>query len=115
MEKKRETFQRFYFLSNDELIEILSQAKNLKSVVHHLRKCFENINKLEFDNIGTVVAMLSAEGERAMLKNYIEKTEDVEVWFKDLEDAMKNSLKSICKSALVSYDAADMSRSNWIL
>jgi dynein heavy chain len=93
LEKKREVFQRFYFLSNDELLEILSQAKNLKAVVAHLRKCFENIVKLDFNALDGVEAMVSAENERMPLKNYQAKGEDVEIWFKDLEDSMKHSLR----------------------
>ena len=44
LEKKREFFPRFYFISNDELLQILANQTDLKAIEKQAKKCFENVN-----------------------------------------------------------------------
>lgn len=66
LENKRRDFPRFFFLSNDELLQILAAAQDIMKVEKHLNKIFENIMKLSMGegiNSNQIQKMISAEGE----------------------------------------------------
>lgn len=115
LETKRMAFPRFYFLSNDELLEILAQSKNPQAVQPHLRKCFENLVKLDFGDVpGSVdmIAMMSSENERVPLGKNLKARGNVEDWLKALEVSMKASIYKLMKAGLIDYDGKV--RADWV-
>ena len=62
LQVKRRAFPRFYFLADDELLELLSRCRDRDAVQPHLRKCFDAVYSLDFgDGPGsnTINAMVS--------------------------------------------------------
>ncbi|XP_072576883.1 dynein axonemal heavy chain 1 isoform X1 [Vulpes vulpes] len=113
LETKRGAFPRFYFLSDDELLEILSQTKDPTAVQPHLRKCFENIARLMFQEDLAITHMYSAEGEEVQLSFSIYPSSNVEDWLREVERSMKTSVRDIIERAIKAYPT--MPRTQWVL
>eukprot|EP00656_Telonema_subtile_P031899 TRINITY_DN3494_c0_g2_i1.p1 TRINITY_DN3494_c0_g2~~TRINITY_DN3494_c0_g2_i1.p1 ORF type:complete len:4527 (-),score=1335.50 TRINITY_DN3494_c0_g2_i1:103-13683(-) len=105
LEMKRQAFPRFYFLSNDELLEILGQARDPKAVQPFFRKCFEGINKLRLQPPGEdgrrtfeADAMYDPGGEQVEFSDTVVITGMVETWLTAIETMMLKTVKDSLKA-----------------
>eukprot|EP00960_Hanusia_phi_P013114 383004-Hanusia_phi.AAC.2 len=116
LEQKRLFFPRFFFLSNDELLEILAETKDPLRVQPHLKKCFEAISKLNFNDDLIAEGMISGEGENVPWPRKINPAEArgaVEKWLLQTEGMMKEAVREQCSKGRVSYQ--EMNREKWVL
>jgi len=107
LEKKRREFARFYFVSDTEVLNILSQGSDPAAVQYHLASLFDGINNIEFDTaekkyISKVVCAYN-EGSREELKlcNPVRvEQQKIEDWLRTLEDETKRTLKKSIEDAI---------------
>eukprot|EP00912_Choanoflagellata_sp_UC4_P002384 UC4_evm1s1504 len=103
LETKRQAFPRFYFLSDDELLEILSQTKDPNAVQPHLRKCFDNIARITFEEDMRMSNFISADKEQVDFCKDIYPKGNVEDWLLNVEFTMQLSLREIFVKAYENY------------
>ena len=94
LEEKRSKFSRFYFIGDDDLLEILGQSKNPMVIQTHLKKLFAGIHSVEFNkDVTAIIAMKSALSEFVPLATLVNIQDEVEKWLSDLAIQMKQTLE----------------------
>ena len=79
LEEKRSRFPRFYFIGDDDLLEILGQAQNPAVIQTHLKKLFAGIHLVDFsEDSKKITTMKSLQGEMVPLSNPVVVTDQVE-------------------------------------
>ena len=121
LETKRLAFSRFFFLSNDELLEILAETKDPLRVQPHLKKCFDGIAKLHFEKNLDITGCYDPKGERLDFPyekikhkriNPNSSSGNVENWLIEVEIVMKKSLAYSIDYAMKDFTLSD--RIEWL-
>eukprot|EP00796_Vickermania_ingenoplastis_P008408 gene8408-5889_t len=97
LETKRNKFPRFYFISDEDLLEILGHSQNPNVIQSHLKKLFMGIHSVKFNAESTAITdMCSADGENVPMSVPVSITEkNVEDWLIRLDDSMRQTIKEL--------------------
>ncbi|CAD6999081.1 unnamed protein product [Ceratitis capitata] len=98
---KRNSFPRFYFLGDDDLLEILGQAtKDAEIIQKHIRKLFPGCHSLgiskslnEEPTVYSIQSVLSAEGDILQLRQVVPMKGPIENWLNHLVSSIQSTLK----------------------
>jgi dynein heavy chain 1, cytosolic len=102
LERERASFPRFYFVGDEDLLEIIGNSKDILRIMKHLKKMFAGISTIKLDeDLTQIQGMASREGEEVsfrvpiLLKDF-PKIND---WLAKIESSMRVSLAELlCES-----------------
>jgi dynein heavy chain 1 len=115
LEKQRQQFARFYFVGDEDLLELIGSSKDPAKVQKHFSKMFAGISALvieEVDKGGDTQVLVSGMVSHAALEtvpfnNPINVTENpkINVWLTMLEVEMRNALANAAEKSLAGLRA----------
>lgn len=116
LERERVSFPRFYFVGDEDLLEIIGNSNDIFRVAKHFKKMFAGLSGLLMDDDNNIVGFTSKEGEEVRLKREVNlvKTPRINDWLSALENNMKLTLAELLGEAVEQFDtlynAADVDR-----
>ena len=113
LEAKRLGFPRFFFLSNDELITILSHTKDFDVIQKSMNKLFEYVQTITVNEAMQISHMNDDGLETVKFLNTINgNTNEIEDWLNAFEQEMQNTLKESIKESIPA--ASKKKREQWL-
>ncbi|KAG7885719.1 hypothetical protein KL938_000751 [Ogataea parapolymorpha] len=123
LEKQRDIFPRFYFIGNEELLEIVGNSTNIPLVSTYLQKMFIGIaGTLYNPDVSKIEGIISPEGEKVTLNSPVSLVthQSLTDWLRELEMETKRTLAHLLQRSLKQlftvWDSEDLKESlvQWI-
>ncbi|KAL4069341.1 dynein heavy chain and region D6 of dynein motor-domain-containing protein [Scleroderma citrinum] len=103
LERERSSFPRFYFVGDEDLLEIIGNSKDILRIMKHLKKMFAGISTIKLNNeVTEMQGMASREGEEVMFSEPIQLKDYPKIndWLARLESMMRLSLADLLCDAV---------------
>ena len=102
LQDKRNVFPRFFFLGDDDLLELLGQASDPEVLQAHLKKLFGGVHGVRFDEDGesysSIAGVSSIQGELVALSRKVEVDEEaIEKTLKGLLSSLQCTLSALVR------------------
>jgi dynein heavy chain 1, cytosolic len=106
LERERMAFPRFYFVGDEDLLEIIGNSNDTARVAKHFKKMFAGLSGLLVDDNSNIVGISSKEGETVALRKEISliKNPKINDWLAALEISMKVTLAEMLSEAGTQFE-----------
>ncbi|TFK40902.1 dynein heavy chain protein 1 [Crucibulum laeve] len=104
LERERSSFPRFYFVGDEDLLEIIGNSKDILRIMKHLKKMFAGISTVMLDeDLTQIQGMASREGEEVHFSDPIllKDFPKINDWLAKIESMMRLSLADLLTEAVV--------------
>jgi dynein heavy chain 1 len=103
LERERSSFPRFYFVGDEDLLEIIGNSKDILRIMKHLKKMFAGISTIMLDeDLMQIQGMASREGEEVPFREPIllKDFPKINDWLERIESMMRLSLAELLCDAV---------------
>ncbi|CAH0687821.1 unnamed protein product [Spodoptera exigua] len=103
LERERSSFPRFYFVGDEDLLEIIGNSKNIARLQKHFKKMFAGVAAIILNEDNTVInGIASREGEEVYFTSPVSTIENPKInsWLSMVEREMRVTLACRLKDAV---------------
>ncbi|XP_066262861.1 dynein heavy chain, cytoplasmic isoform X1 [Euwallacea similis] len=103
LERERTSFPRFYFVGDEDLLEIIGNSKNIARLQKHFKKMFAGVASIILNEDNTVIlGIASREGEEVAFRTPVSTVEHPKIneWLSLVEKEMRVTLASSLTQAV---------------
>ena len=109
LEKQRQNFARFYFIGDEDLLEIIGNSKDVNKITRHFNKMFAGMNSLLCEDGNELKGMLSREFEEVFFEKSVKISDDPVVyqWLRKVQEQMQLTLATKLEKAVSEISEMD--------